>query len=83
MTDLETITELAENCGLNASVEIIPYSGDSAALIRPTPESTENIVLGLLQPLCEEISFATEVRYAMVNFGNEHTTVVDCLLYQR
>ena len=82
MTDLETITELAQSCGLKASVEIVPYSGDSAALITPSPESTETIVFSLLKPLCEEISFATEVRYAMVNFGNDHTTIVDCSLYQ-
>ena len=83
MTDQETIAELTKNCGLNASVEIIHYSGDTAALIKPVADSTENIVFSLLQPLCEEMSFtAPDVRYAMVSFGDNHTTIVDCSLYQ-
>ena len=84
MTDLTTIAELTKECGLNASVEITPYQGKNAVLIKPGANATESTVFSLLQPLCEEISFAApKVQYAIVDFGNDHTTVVDCSLYQQ
>ena len=84
MTDLETLTELTEDCGLMATVEITPFNGVFAALIKPTLPTSPKTIFTLLEPLCKEISFAVpSVRYAIVSFGDDSKTVVDCFQYQK
>ena len=84
MTDLETLTELTEDCGLVATVEITPFNGVFAALIKPTLPTSPKTIFTLLEPLCKEISFAVpSIRYAIVYLGTEDRTIVDCSLYQK
>lgn len=84
MTDLETLTELTADCGLEATVEITPFNGVFAALIKPIVETSPKTVFTLFLPLCQEISFAVpSVRYAIVDFGKDSQTIVDCAQYQK
>lgn len=84
MTDLETLTELTEDCGLMATVEITPFDGVFAALIKPTATTSPKTIFTLLEPLCEEISFAVpSVKYAIVDLGEDSKTIVDCSRYQK
>ena len=84
MTDLESLTELTKDCGLMATIEISPFNGDFAVLISPIPPTSPKTVFALLEPLCKEISFTVpSVRYAIVDFGEESKTIVDCSLYQK
>ena len=84
MTDLDALSELVKDCGLDATVEIVTTKGDRAALLKPTSHTPQRIVFSLLESLCREISFTVpSIRYAIVDFGGEHLTTVDCSHYQK
>ena len=84
MTDLESLNELVKDCGMEVSVEIVVMRGDHAVLLKPTSHTSQQIVFSLLESLCREISFTVpSIRYAIVDFGGAHLTVVDCFHYQK
>ena len=84
MTDLDALNELVKDCGLDATVELTSTKGDRAVLIKPTSHTSQQIVFSLLESLCREISFTVpSIRHAIVDFGGEHLTVVDCSHYQK
>jgi len=84
MTDLESLSELVEDCGLDATVEIASTKGDRAVLLKPASQTSQQIVFSLLESLCREISFTVpSIRYAIVDFGGEHRTIIDCSHYQK
>ena len=84
MTDLETLTELTADCGLEATVEITPFNGVFAAVIKPIPPASPKTIFTLLEPLCQEISFTVpSVQYAILDSGEDSKTIVDCSLYQK